>query len=252
VLGADWTLTDRWGFGLGGGYTQGNLALHGLAESSDHTAPRAFGYVGYARSRWNAHVGASLARNAFAIRRTFLFTARLPEALGGRPVFGGVDREATSRSAGVTTEVWGDWAFPVRLGAWAFRPTTGLRYARYARRGWTETGADALSLSAPDQALASAQADVGLHVSRAAGPFRPNASAAYRRELTEGRTATTLRLSDRADGVFVVNGLLFPRNALTARTGFTFQTGRFDVSLAYEARHAPSQTRQAIQFGVGF
>ena len=46
ALGADWTRADRWLTGFGAGFTRGNLALEGLAESSDYTAPRAFGYVG--------------------------------------------------------------------------------------------------------------------------------------------------------------------------------------------------------------
>jgi uncharacterized protein with beta-barrel porin domain len=252
ALGAELTPADRWLLGIGGGYTNGRLTLDGLAESSDYTAPRAFGYVGYAPSRWVAHVGASLARSSYAVDRTFAFTARLPEVFGGAPIFSGVDREAISTPAGLATDVWGDWALPFRLRAWAVRPSAGLRYARYARRAWTESGADMLSLSAPAQAIASAQADVGVRVARARGRFRPSASAAYRRELTEGRTSTLLQLSDRADGVFVVDGLLLARDTLTARTGFMLQVDYFDLALAYEARHAPHQTRHGIQFSVGF
>jgi len=100
--------------------------------------------------------------------------------------------------------------------------------------------------------IASAQADVRVRVGRAIGRFRPNASAAYRRELTDGRTSTLLQLSDRADGVFVVDGLLLARDTLTARTGFMLQVDYFDLELAYEARHAPHQTRHGIQFSVGF
>jgi hypothetical protein len=61
-----------------------------------------------------------------------------------------------------------------------------------------------------------------------------------------------LQLSDRADGVFVVDGLLLARDTLTARTGFMLQVDDFDLSLAYEARHAPHQTRHGIQFSLGF
>jgi outer membrane autotransporter protein len=196
-------------------------------------------------------VGGSLAHNAYDVRRTFAFTALLPEAFGGGPLFGGVNREATSTPDGTATDLWGDWAFPVRLGAWSIRPSAGLRYARYATRAWTETGADALSLSAPDQAIHSAQGDLGLRAGRSTGRFRPNASATYRRELTNGTTPTTLLLSDRA-GLFLINGLPLTREALTTRAGLTFQTEHTDLSFEYELRRAPNQTRQAIQFGMGF
>ena len=252
ALGTDWTLGDHWLVGIGGGYTRGDLAVDGLADSSDYTAPRAFGYLGYAARRWVAHVGTSLAHTGTTSGRTLLFTARLPDAFGGAPVFGGVDREATSTPSGVATDLWGDWALPVRLGAWMTHPSVGVRYARYANHAWTESGADALSLSAADRTIVSAQTDLGLHVMRAIGRFRPNVSATYRRELSNGRTTTAFQLSNLADGNFVVDGLPFARDNLTARTGFTFTLEPFDLSLLLEVRRAPGQTNHAIQFGVRF
>jgi uncharacterized protein with beta-barrel porin domain len=176
----------------------------------------------------------------------------LPDALGAATLFGGVDREASSSIAGPSTDFWGDWSFPVPLGGWTLQPGVGLRYARYARHAWSESGADALSLSAQDQFLGSSQADFGVRVMRASGRFRPNASAAYRRELTSGQTSTTLQLTDRPDGIFTINGIPLSPDTLTMRAGFVIQGARVDLSLAYEARRAFNQTRQAVQFGAGF
>jgi hypothetical protein len=251
TVGEDWTRTS-WLVGIGGGYTKGRLALNGLAESSDYSATRGFGYVGYSAHRWTAHVGASIAPSRDEIRRTFAFTARLPETLGGAPLFGGVEHDAKSTSAGLATDVWGDWALPLRAGAWTIRPAGGVRYARYGRRGWQESGAATLSLSATDQTLRSAQGDLSLHVARALGRFQLNTSSAYRRELTDGRTAVTTQLSDRNDATFLVRGLPLTRDAVTTQAGVMFQADRVALSLSYDARLAPGQMRQGIQVSLGF
>src|SRR5205814_426489 len=164
AVGADWPWADRWLIGAGAGYTAGNLSLDGLSESSDYTAPRAFGYMGYLASRWTARLGASVAHNGYVTRRAFGFTAVLPEAFGGGPIFGGMNREATSRPTGLATDLWADWEAPIRLDAWEMRPSVSLRYARYVRSAWSESGAGSLSLSAREEMVPSAQAEAGLRV----------------------------------------------------------------------------------------
>ena len=114
---------------------------------------RAFGYAGYSAGRWSAHVGASAAHNSYLVRRAFGFAARLPEAFGGGSIFGGVNRDATSSPVGLATDVWGDWDIPIRFGNWVMRPSALLRHAHYARRAWSESRADSLSLSAPGEGL---------------------------------------------------------------------------------------------------
>ena len=84
------------------------------------------------------------------------------------------------------------------------------------------------------------------------GRIRPNVSAAYRRELTTGRTSAILQLSDQSNGRFLVDGLPFARDTLTARVGGALKTNRIDLSATYEARAAAGQTRQLIAFGLGF
>ena len=128
ALGMDWTMRDRWFAGIGGGYATGRLTLDGLAESSDATAPRALGYVGYAANRWTGHVGASVARMAYSTRRAFRFAALTP--LKDALLFEGVDRQATSASSALATEFWGEERFDARVGSWMFSPSVGVRYGR--------------------------------------------------------------------------------------------------------------------------
>ena len=140
----------------------------------------------------------------------------------------------------------------MRIGSWYVYPSAGLRYARYDRRAWTEDGADALSLAAPDQAFSLKQADVGLWLGRARGRFRPEASTTYRRGLGDRRTMATLELSGLGNGLFVVDGLPLAQDTFVGRAGLTLQTQSVRVSLAYELQRAQSQLRQAIQFSLGF
>jgi uncharacterized protein YhjY with autotransporter beta-barrel domain len=245
-------LGDHWLAGAGGGYAAGSLILDGLSASSDYTSPRGFGYVGYTRNRWGARGGVSVARAAYSTERTFQYIARLPDTFGGGPIFGGVSRNATSDASGLAADLWGDWEVPVRLGGWLVRPAASFRSARYSRDAWNETGANSLSLSAPAQSLWSAQVGAGVQVIRRTGRFRPAVSSTYRRELTDGRTATTLQLLGDPDGRFVADGLFLAKNAISIRPGFVFLTDQLRMSLAVDLRRASMQNRRSLEFGIGF
>ena len=135
---------------------------------------------------------------------------------------------------------------------WAISPGAGFRYGRYGRNAWTESGADALSLSAPDQRIASQQATVGVDVARPIGRLGLRASTTYQRELTNGRTTTTLQLADPVDGRFVVDGHPLGRDTVTGEVGAALRMKGAELWLGYQARHALGQTRQALQLGLRF
>ena len=238
ALATQWAREDGWLAGVGAGYTKGNVALKGLTESSTYRSPRGFGYVGYASRRSAVRIGASVARSVYDVRRRLVFIALLPEGFGSQPLFGGVQREATSAPTELASDVWSDWSIMGRVGSWSVGPSVGLRYARYSRRSWTENGAGSLSLSAPGLAAESAQGDFGVRAARALGRFQPNASVGYRRELTGDRAAVMVQLSDHSGGSFVVDGAGFTRNSVTTRAGLMVPTGDLGLSVLYEARHA--------------
>ena len=227
AAGMDWSLGDRWLAGAGGGYATGSLTLDGLGDSSDYAAPRGFGYVGYVHDRWAARGGVSIAPAVYPRERAFHFVARLPGAFGGAPIFGGVNRRASSQATGLSSELWGDWDTPIQLNGWTLRPAASFRYARYSFQAWQESGADSLSLSAPDRAISSVQAGAGVHLMRSVGRFRPTVSTAYRRELADGRNATTIQILDGSQGLFLVDGLRLAKNTISVRPGFIFRTVQY-------------------------
>ena len=250
AFGTHRTVIQKWLVGVGGGYTTGKMNLDGLAESSDFTAPRAFGYFGYKKDRWTTHIGTSLTRTTYDSRRAVRFAALTP--LGDALLFGGVDRQPTSHSTGLATDVWSEQRLDAAMGSWSISPSVGLRYARAGRHAWSENGADALSLSAPSGAFSSMQGDGGVAIARTAGRFRPLAAATYRRQLSNVNNAATLMLSGSTDGAFVVGGLPLARDTFVGRAGMTVRAGSSDLSLIYEWRGARAQTRQAFQFSLGF
>jgi len=252
VLGDEWAFGDRWSVGAGGGYSTGRINLDGVDQSSGYKAPRAFGYVARGGVRWTADAGAGLAHNTYDIKRSFAFVARLPDAFGGAPLFGGVSRSAAAVSGGTSSDAWADLGMPTGIGSWMLQPGVGVRFARYGRDGSTETGADALSLTAAADAVRSAQLDLGLRASRRRGLVRPSASVSYRRELTDGRNAETLQLADEPGSASVTNGIPFARSAVALHAGVSLASGRVALTLAYDGREAAGQTRHALQFGMQF
>ena len=248
ALGADWVVNGRWLIGIGGSYGNARLSVTGVDESGNLTVPRAIGYAAYGVKRWTLGGGVSVGRTLYETRRRFHFAAIAPT---GQPLFGGIDRAAVSRPAGFATDVWGEARFNAMLRSWNVQPTLGMRRARYGLSAWSEIGADALSLSAGSQSIASTQADAGIRLSRSIGGFQPFVSAMHRRELTDGRTTVRLRLGDHPDGAFDVEGLRFA-DTVAFEAGFTLRRRNIGMSLWYDARRTRQQMRHIVQLGIGF
>jgi uncharacterized protein with beta-barrel porin domain len=249
AIGVDWTTGGGWLVGAGGGYSLGEMTLSGDGSDADTSAPRAFGYAGYARDRWTVTGGASVGRTTYETRRHMAFQATLDPRFGAEALLGaGVDRTATSQSHGVDSSAWLDARVDLTRGVWRVQPGAGLRTARYGRGAWTETGADALSFTAPDQSTASAQFDAGLRAARLSGRVRPTASATYRRELGNGATSLTLQLSPDAAGRFTIGGAPFAADRVLGTLGVSMDMWSF----GYGIDAAGSQTRHTVNFGVNF
>jgi uncharacterized protein YhjY with autotransporter beta-barrel domain len=208
------------------------------------------GYVGYGRGRWTAQAGTSVARTTYRTRRGIAFEARLDPQFGGQKMFEGVDRVARGEQTGIDTSAWIDLSFDTAIGGWLLQPGTGFRAARYGYDAWTETGAGALSLSAPSQHLRSTQADLSLHIARAAGRLRPYGSATYRRELGKGRTETALQFGTDAAGGFRVQGQPFAADRMIGAVGLASAQAGF--SFGYRVDSGGGQLRHAVDFGVRF
>ncbi|MCM3879179.1 MAG: autotransporter-associated beta strand repeat-containing protein, partial [Vicinamibacterales bacterium] len=249
AMGTDWSVGQGWLVGVGGSYADGRLLLDGVDESSEFSSPRAISYIGYARDRWGVDGGVSVARAAYEARRRLYFMAIAPT---GKPLFGGVDREAASTPSGYTADFWGEGRVKAMLGSWNIQPSAGVRHSHYGLASWEEAGAGGLSLGATAQSIASTQADAGVRLSRNAGRFQPFFSTSYRRELGTGRTARSVAFLDAPGDPFDIEGLRFARDSAAGQIGFTLMNNAFGVSVWYEGRRARQQTRHIFQLALGF
>ena len=152
----------------------------------------------------------------------------------------------------MATELWGDWGLVGRIGPWDIHPGAGLRYARYRRDAATESGAESLSLTSPDQTTSSEQGSVAVSAGRSFGRFGVRSSVGYQRELGDDRLTTRLQLSDVSAGAFTVDGPSLARDTVTGEAGATIRLRGVQLSLSYEARRARAETRHSIQLGLRF
>lgn len=250
--GFDFRPAERWVFGAGGGFGAGHMAINGLNAATDFKAPRAFGYVGFKPHGFGINAGGSAARSTSKTRRTIAFVATLPAELGGDILLGGIDRAAQSEETAVLSDQWSEYADNLDVRTYTIDWNVGVRRARFARSGFTETGAGSLSLQALDQVLSLTQSDAKFHVWRRKGSIRPFGEMKYRREVTDGKTTTALRFADAPDSDYKVEGLPVPGNTVAGRGGVTFMTRLGAVTVEYEFNKAPGQSRQGAHLRVRF
>jgi hypothetical protein len=162
------------------------------------------------------------------------------------------DREATSSPAGRAQDVWIDGRYVAPVGSWDAQPRIGARATWYRIGDWQEAGAGALSLLGFARTTTSVQAEVAMRVSRAVGGLRPFVEGRYQRELSAPAATSSVALTDRPGGQFLVNGVALARGAAAGLGGVTWVGDSFGVSLLYELWHSRTQTRQTLQLGVGF
>ncbi|HSL22284.1 MAG TPA: autotransporter-associated beta strand repeat-containing protein [Vicinamibacterales bacterium] len=250
--GFDWRLSERWLFGAGGGFSGGRMGLDGLSASSDFAAPRAFGVVGFKPKAFGLRAGGSLTRSKAETKRKIFYLATLPLELGGLPLTGGIDREALGEEMSILNDEWGEYADNLEIKTYRFDYMFGYRHARFARRGFLESGAGALALELLNQTLNLSQADVKLHLWRKQGDIRPYVETLFRRELTDGKTTTALRLSGEQEGEFEVDGWPVSGNTFAGRVGVTFVRRLGKLTLEYRIRKATGQTVQSGDLRVRF
>jgi hypothetical protein len=235
--------------GVAGSYGSGRLSLDGLEDRADMAAPRAMGYLGYAGRRWSIDGGAGLARLLYETSRRIRFAALAPT---GRPLFGVVDREATSSPSGLGIDAWIDGRVVIPIGSWDAQPRVGGRSTAYRLGDAQEAGAGALSLLGYARTTRSFQADAAMRMTRMTGRVRPFAEARYQRELAAGGVTADMALGGGPGERFQVEGLTLTRGSLAGQGGVTFLSGSLGVSLLYELWHSRRHTKQTLQLGVGF
>jgi len=246
--GADHNFNEHWMVGGGGGFGKGTLGLGGGLGSSDYHAPRAFGYGGWRPKNFGIRFGGSASKSSYKTQRQIQFAATLPQDLGGEALTGGIDRQAQSTQQGTSSDQWSELHDSRKVGTYTFEGLVGIRHARFSRQGWTETGADSLSLEGQaDQSLTLNETDVKISGYRRSGTFRPFFETFYRHELSNAQTITELSFAAAANSNFQITGLPVPGNTYSGKIGASMML-RFagQLTAEYSFLTSSAETRQSV------
>jgi uncharacterized protein with beta-barrel porin domain len=246
--GADHNFNEHWMVGGGGGFGKGTLGLGGGLGSSDYHAPRAFGYGGWRPKNFGIRFGGSASKSSYTTQRQIQFAATLPQDLGGEALTGGIDRQAQSTQQGTSSDQWSELHDSRKVGTYTFEGLVGIRHARFSRQGWTETGADSLSLEGQaDQSLTLNETDIKISGHRRSGTFRPFFETFYRHELSNAQTITELSFAAAANSNFQIAGLPVPGNTYSGKIGASMML-RFagQLTAEYSFLTSSAETRQSV------
>jgi hypothetical protein len=237
--------------GGGGGLGFGSMSLDGLSASSDFSAPRAFGVVGFKPKGFGIRGGGSFARAKGKNTRRMVIVAMLPEELGGGPLSGGIDRLAKSEEVTVQSDQWTEYADNWEFRTYRLDYTFGVRRARFARDSFVEGGAGSLSLEYDGGTLNLTSTDVKVHWWRRKGEFRPYIETLVRRSSGFDPTLP-LAFAEEEDSDFEAAGLPMGANAFVARAGLTFVSRIGSLTVEYKIRKASGQTSQIADLRFRF
>jgi len=272
--GFDFKPASHWTLGGGGALSLGDLSLSGISGSSQMTSPRAFFYSGFAFGPFSVHWGGSRAWTTTSTNRDIQFVAYVPDATG-RPVplfpgtasgsstrpgetgvdpalpRPGVDRRATAEERSTASDAWSEWQFTRTFNTWTVDTKLGLRVARFSRDGFSERGADSISLNGLEQTLKSNQTNFDFHVFRPKGTWRPNILVTYRREFGDDFTSANVDFAGNPNSPFSVQGFAMPKNVFQGLFGITMRSrGGLLYTLEYHTLQSNEESRHGLKFRV--
>ncbi len=270
--GVDFKPAAAWTLGGGGALSLGGLSLSEISGSSQMTAPRAFFYSGFAFGPFAVHFGGSRSWTKTTTNRNIAFAAFVPDASGrmvplspGTPAGGspspislgdaiprpGIDREASSDQQSTASDAWSEWQFTRKFNTWTVDTKLGLRASRFSRTGFSESGADSISLTAAPQSLSAGETNVDFHAFRRSGTWRPNVLLTYRRQFGDDFTSANVAFAGNPDSEFAVKGFPVPRNTFQGLFAITMRSAAgLLFTLEYQTLQNSEESRNSVRCKV--
>lgn len=252
--GLDFKPSENWSVGGGGSLGIGSLSLSEVSGTSSVKAPRAFGYSGIKFGPFHFHGGGSAAKTKNNTKRDIAFQAYVPDENGNLvPISKGVNRAAESDQGGDNEDAWSEWQHTQKWTGWTLESKIGLRAARYGRKGFSETGAGAISLVGAAEALKSRESNVDVNLFKKTGAWRPRVLLHYRREFGDDETKADVNFNERPDSQFEVSGLPVPKDTYHGLFGLTVRTALgLEYTFEYETQQAKDESHHAFHFRMRF
>ncbi len=276
--GFDFKPSPNWTAGGGGSLSLGGLSLSEVSGSSTLTAPRAFFYSGFAFGPFRVHFGGSRSWTRTSTTRNIQFAAYVPDASGrmvplspgtvspgaasspvrvGATVFEaavprpGIDRTATSDERSTASDAWSEWQFTRKFDTWTVDTKLGLRASRFSRTGFSESGADSISLTAAAQTLSYKETNLDFHLFRRSGTWRPNVLVTYRREFGDEFSVADLSFAGNPDTPFAVRGFPVPRNTFQGLFAITMRSvAGLLLTMEYQTLQNSEESRHSLRCKV--
>lgn len=241
-------------FGVAAGYQDTGVDASGGLDRIDGRAYRAALYGQYRAGRLFVDGVLGAASHAIRGSRGIDFAARLDPAFGGGLLFGGVSRTAGFDYDAMELTAATDAGYAVTIGPLTLQPAAGLQITRFAREGFTESGAGSLDLSAADASTSGVAARARLSVERTvdrAAPrwFAPRAGVRYTRELRDRAVPFAATIGGAP---FTAVGFAMPQSLLAAQAGIAAGFGAVTLSIDYRAAVAAGHRHHLISAGFGF
>jgi subtilase-type serine protease len=256
LLGVDHRFDSGWLAGAFGGFDRGRLQADDGSNTLTDRRYRGGAYV--SRSGEQAYVDAALglARHTYEASRHMAFVAQLDAAFGGGPLFGGVNRTAASRVPGWETSGLVEAGLRRAIATMHVRPFVAIDCTRVGREAFTETGADAIALTAAAATTQSVRAGLGVRLSHPVGSahgWTPRGELRYLRELASAATPFTAAFVDAPATPFTIHSATLGRDAAIGSVGILGAVGaRLVLSADYRAAFETNHRGQAVVLGVAF
>lgn len=146
-LGADRLFSEHSLLGISGGYAKTNIRTSDSATWTDIASYQGSVYASYFRDRWYLDGIISFAGNLYDQSRHISF--------------GTIDRTARSDYRGYQYSGYVEGGYTFKTGGWDITPLASLQYAHLHIPGYSETGADSVSLAVGPQDYDMLQSGIG-------------------------------------------------------------------------------------------
>jgi outer membrane autotransporter protein len=185
TAGADYRLRDNLLVGLATGYNNSSSSFYGSGGNVNASTVPFNAYAAYFPGSLYAYGSLGYALNLYNLKRGINF--------------GGLDRTASSSTAGHQFNLYGETGYDLRLSRFILTPSATLAYSALWVDGFTEHGAGALNLKVAAQSANSLQTGLGgrVTVPLKVGAVRvvPQGYAFYQHEFANGSRGLNANLS---------------------------------------------------------
>ena len=236
ALGVDFR-NDGLTFGIAAGYSRDKFDYRAGTSDGRGNSWQVGGYVDYAAGAFDADLQVAYAHGKYDASRTIAVTS--------------IVRTADASFSGNLFKLIGTVGYNADLGGMKLRPFVGIDYSNGRIKGFTETGAGALSLTVSRIDAKRTDALIGFDLSSSpTATISPYGRLAYRYDLKSRNNDVTAFYNGNSASAFTVEGAGYGRSGFDADAGLNFNISRTAALFAgYEGRFRKGLNSHGVSAG---